>query len=225
MKLTHSFLALSLLIGFSAASSSARDLEGLTREAGAIFEAKQHSADPIPAAVLARAKAVGIIKVIEAGIGIGGSGGEGVIFGRTAAGWSAPVFFQQSGGSLGLQIGVHAKRYIYVFNSNGTVAIFTGPQTSHFHSLAQYTAEKNHDAEVVDGGLSPDLAVYGQAEGAYAGATVGGVQVGESSGANQKAYGTDDAPRILSGAVPAPAYAEPLRQALTKASRLPGKDK
>ena len=71
-----------LFLTFSIAALSARDLEGLTREAAAIFEARQHSTDPIPSADLNRAKAIGIVKVVEAGAGIGGSGGEGVILGR-----------------------------------------------------------------------------------------------------------------------------------------------
>ena len=43
--------------------------------------------------------------VLKAGFIFGGRGGRGVASCRTAAGWSAPAFFNLGGGSFGLQIG------------------------------------------------------------------------------------------------------------------------
>src|SRR5262249_26055645 len=60
----------------------------------------------IPKELLDRAEAIAVFPgVVKAAFIVGGRGGQGVISRRVKGGWSAPAFFNLSGGSFGLQVG------------------------------------------------------------------------------------------------------------------------
>src|SRR5271156_4042973 len=60
----------------------------------------------IPESILAGAKCVTVIPAYKKGaFVVGGQYGQGVATCRTPNGWSAPVFVQLAGGSIGWQIG------------------------------------------------------------------------------------------------------------------------
>src|SRR5271165_4563258 len=115
MKKCHLSLAVLFFIGLS--GLQANDMKDAVQEAVSILTKKQNSDKPIPTKLLQQAKAIGIIEITKGAIGVGGSHGEGIIIARTAKGWSAPFAFTQGGGSVGFQIGVDIKRYIYIFNT------------------------------------------------------------------------------------------------------------
>ncbi len=225
--LTKQFVVSALFLGLAASALKARDLAGIAREAKDIFVSQQASSEAIPVGALARAKAIGIIKVYEGGLVIGGSAGEGVILARTPHGWSAPVFFHQGGTQIGAQAGVHVQEYIYIINSEEALRTFTGSEKSQFRSLAQYTGSTEFDETDLSDGLPPEkgLLVYVRKDGLFAGATLGDIIVGASAGANHKAYGDVPVAEILGGDVPAPEYAKPLQAALGKAASRKGLSK
>src|SRR6476661_936328 len=75
----------------------------------------------IPQELLDTAEAIAVFPgVIKAAFVIGGRGGQGVISRRVRGGWSAPAFFNLSGGSFGAQIGAQKTDYIFlIMNQDG----------------------------------------------------------------------------------------------------------
>src|SRR4030095_10165073 len=75
----------------------------------------------IPGDILDSAPCVAVFpSTIKGGFIIGAQKGEGVVSCRTANGWSAPVFLDMSGGSIGAQIGGQSTDYVLLFmNRNG----------------------------------------------------------------------------------------------------------
>jgi lipid-binding SYLF domain-containing protein len=191
------------------------DMREAVHRGAHILREKQVSPFPIPAAVLNHAQAVGIIEVTKGAVGVGGASGEGIIVERTPTGWSAPFAFTQGGGSVGFQIGVDIKRYIYVFNSRSAMRPFTGEQRGRFQADAGATSGPTSASEIAANGLpeSP-MFIYTLSDGAYAGASIGGQVVGGSPDTNRDAYGIADPAAILRGKVPVPAYADHLLRLL-----------
>lgn len=217
MKTSRLFLA-SLIGLFSLGTAFAddSDMREAVHRASSMFEEKQASAHPIPQAVLDHARALGFIEITKGALGVGGANGEGVIVSRVPDGWSAPFAFTQGGGSIGFQVGVDIKRYIYVFNTEAAYHAFTGPTRGRFQADAKATAGPDSASQIAARGL-PDspMYIYSLSDGAFAGVSVGGQLVGGAPEANKAAYGTDDPDAILHGKVPVPAYAGPLNTALS----------
>lgn len=183
-----------------------------------LFQEKQNSARPIPAGLLRNAKAIGIIKVTKAGLGVAGARGTGVIVAKTPSGWSAPFAFYQGGGSVGFQAGVDVKKYIYVFNSDVAMRPFTGDGHGKLEAGAEATAGPDTYSETAVKGLpATNFYVYTLSEGAFAGAAVGGQTFGSEKDINRKAYGTSQRDLILGGKIPVPLYAKSLSDALNQA--------
>ena len=198
----------------------ANEMRELVNEDASIFHEKQASGKPIPTEILKRASGIGIIEVTKGAAGIGGAYGEGIIIARVGKGWSAPFAFTQGGGSVGVQLGVDIKRYVYVFNSEKAMRSFTSSDKANFEAVAKATAGPDHYTETADNGLPSCpcyLYVYALSEGAFAGASVGGQLVGNSNETNVNAYGTDNPDTILGGRVPQPPYSQWLYKSLNAA--------
>src|SRR5262249_48491019 len=75
----------------------------------------------IPQEMLDKAEAIAVFPgVVKAAFLVGGRGGQGVISRRVKGGWSAPAFFNLSGGSFGPQIGAQKTDYILlIMNESG----------------------------------------------------------------------------------------------------------
>ena len=75
----------------------------------------------IPESVLDSAECVAVFpSTIKGGFIVGAQKGEGVVSCRAPGGWSAPVFLDMTGGSIGAQIGVQSTDYVLLFmNTKG----------------------------------------------------------------------------------------------------------
>ena len=72
----------------------------------------------IPEEVLEHAKCVAVVPhLLKGGFIFGAENGRGVATCRTAAGWSAPIFFTTTGGSWGLQIGVEGVDLVMIIQN------------------------------------------------------------------------------------------------------------
>lgn len=213
LPLVFSLLGL-LAAGHAFADDS--DMREAVHRAQAMFNEKQGSSHPIPQEVLDHARAIGFIEITKGAFGVGGANGEGVIVAKVPDGWSAPFAFTQGGGSVGFQVGIDIKRYIYVFNTEAAYHAFTGPTRGRFQADAKATAGPDSSSQIAARGL-PDSAmfIYSLSDGAFAGASVGGQLVGGAPETNKQAYGTADPDAILHGKVPAPTYALPLTSSLS----------
>src|SRR5688500_6222397 len=115
-------LSISLLLIVFAVSVPAQKktrLQDATRHATAaakVFTEIMNVRDKaIPKELLDKAEAIAVFPgVIKAAFIIGGRGGQGVISRRTRNGWSAPAFFNLSGGSFGAQIGAQKNDYVFL---------------------------------------------------------------------------------------------------------------
>ncbi len=74
----------------------------------------------IPEEVLDHAKCIAVVPhMLKAGFVFGAENGKGVATCRTANGWSAPAFFDITGGSWGLQIGVEGVDLVLIIQDHG----------------------------------------------------------------------------------------------------------
>ena len=98
-------------------TKKARDAAKQSAKAARVFEQIMATREKsIPRDLLQRAEAVAVFPgVLKAGFILGGRGGSGVISRRVKDGWSAPAFFDLTGGSIGLQIGAASTDYVLLF--------------------------------------------------------------------------------------------------------------
>jgi lipid-binding SYLF domain-containing protein len=129
-----SYRALLCLLGISLAlfscaattqaqkKSRLQDATRHARKASEVFTEIMNVRDrAIPKELLDNAEAIAVFPdVIKAAFIFGGKGGQGVISRRTPKGWSAPAFFNLSGGSFGAQIGATKTDYVLlIMNEDG----------------------------------------------------------------------------------------------------------
>ena len=203
------------IIGMALTGAHGGELHESVDEAISILSNKQNSDDPIPPVVLEHAKAIGIIEVTKGAFGVGGENGDGIIVVRQPFGWSVPIAFSQGGGSVGFQVGVSVKRYIYVFTTEESWREFLGKDRAQFKAAAEANAGADAVATELANGLPLEpLYIYTDFEGAYAGAAIGGELVGNDEEANLDKYGTSQVDEILSRHSDEVPYAQPLYRLL-----------
>lgn len=200
----------------------AADMQERIYTATKILEQKQGSLSSIPPEVLAHARGVAIGTITKAGLGIGGQGGEGIVFlhylGTTPATWSAPVAYNMSGGSLGAQIGFTTIRYIIVLNTDNAVRLFTSTGKVTYDATATGTAgnDTGREGETTSDLEKHSMIIYKDTGGLYGGATFGGTSIQVDNDVNQIAYGDHVYVRaIFSGRVPPPESAHRLYELLS----------
>ena len=112
-------------VSFSQDRSSGK-LKDAAHESGKAAEAFReimNSPDKaIPSDILDSAQCVAVFPhTIKGGFIIGAQKGDGVVSCRTGHGWSAPVFLDMAGGSIGAQIGGQATDYVLLFMNRSGV--------------------------------------------------------------------------------------------------------
>ena len=103
-------------------SKDYRDAVSQSAKAARVFREIMRAPDKaVPRDILDRAECVAVFpQVLKAGFVFGARGGRGVASCRTKSGWSAPAFFNLTGGSVGLQIGAQSTDFVLLFmNENG----------------------------------------------------------------------------------------------------------
>jgi lipid-binding SYLF domain-containing protein len=145
-----------------------------------------------PTALLNQAVCVGVVPgVVQAGLGIGGRAGFGLVSCRTGTDWSWPSFIGLKGGSFGLQIGAQSADVVLIFiNENaprtvagssfdigGEVSVAAGPLGRDVSAATDYRGQ----AEIYS---------YSKSKGLFAGIKIAGTKWEVDYSANKKAYAT-----------------------------------
>jgi lipid-binding SYLF domain-containing protein len=145
---------------------------------------------------------------------VGATKGKGVATCRqsaTSTDWSAPIFVDMTGGSIGLQAGGQSARaLLLVMSSRSMDKLFTsGFKLGTDASVAAGPVGKSKTAGT-DVSSNADIITYATAKGAYLGVNFSGMSVKLDSGMIAGLYGAKaDARNILSGTVPVPHEARP----------------
>jgi lipid-binding SYLF domain-containing protein len=174
-----------------AKKSRMQDAARHSREAAEVFtEIMNIKEKSIPKELLDKAEAIAVFPdVIKAAFVIGGKGGQGVISRRIRGGWSAPAFYNLSGGSFGAQIGATKTDYVLLimndagvnglikdkFEIGGEVGVAAGP-------LGREAAAST-DAMLQAGILS-----YSRSKGAFIGAALKGAAITPDNDLNEAVY-------------------------------------
>jgi lipid-binding SYLF domain-containing protein len=190
-----SVMLMVLLLAVLAAPASAKKksrLQDATRhssDAAKVFtEIMNVRERAIPKEMLDKAIAV-FPDVVKAAFIFGGKGGQGVISRRTAKGWTAPAFFNLSGGSFGAQIGATKTDYVFLimneaglngllgdkFEMGGEVGIAAGPVGRE----AAASTNLRLDAGILS---------YSRSKGAFIGAALKGAVVSPDNDLNEAVY-------------------------------------
>jgi len=154
----------------------------------------------IPRELLDKAEAIAVFPgVLKAAFIVGGRGGQGVISRRIKGGWSAPAFFNLSGGSFGPQFGAQKTDYIFlIMNTDG------------IEGLLKDKFELGGEAGVAAGPIGREAAAatnlrlnagilsYSRSKGAYIGAALKGAVISPDNDLNEAVYGKN-ADQILTG--------------------------
>jgi lipid-binding SYLF domain-containing protein len=162
-----------------------------SREAADVFtEIMNVRERGIPKELLDKAEAIAVFPdVVKAAFVFGAKGGQGLISRRIRGGWSAPAFFNLSGGSFGLQIGASKTDYVLLvmndagvngllrdkFEIGGEVGVAAGP--------VGREAAASTDAMLQAGILS-----YSRSKGAFIGAALKGAAISPDNDLNEAVY-------------------------------------
>ena len=144
----------------------------------------------IPKELLDKAEAIAVFPdVVKAAFIIGGKGGQGLISRRTPNGWSAPAFFNLSGGSFGAQIGASKTDYVLLimnddgvngllkdkFEIGGEVGVAAGP-------VGREAAASTNPR------LDAGILSYSRSKGAFIGAALKGAVISPDNDLNEAVY-------------------------------------
>src|SRR5687768_7299078 len=200
---TTALLLLTLAIPTAAQKNQKRvnDATRHAREAAETFTEIMNVRDKaIPKELLDKAEAIAVFPgVIKAAFIFGGRGGQGVISKRLKNGWSAPAFFNLSGGSFGAQIGAQKNDYVFlIMNEQGV------------KGLLEDKFEMGGEAGVVAGPVGREVAAstnttldagilsYSRSKGDFIGAALKGVVISPDNDLNEAVYGMK-ATQVLTG--------------------------
>ncbi len=196
------------------------DAQTLVDEAAAV--ARQMKADPNAQRALARAKGIFIIPGYGKGaVGIGAAGGEGVALAHNGDGWSAPVFYDLGSVSIGAQAGGKAGKLAMLLMTDKALDSFRRDADFSLNASAGLTvvdyeafAGASTTGNADNAASRPDVVVWSDTKGAFAGAQIGVTGISPDEELNQAYHGrTVAAQDVFSGEVAGPATG-PIRSVL-----------
>jgi len=155
--------------------------------------------------LLKDAKGIVILNVTGFAIGIGGSGGDGILLARTENGWSGPVGITTDGGTLGIDVGGTDNDLVILLMNNGAVSRWASGE--HFGSSSAQAVMGPKGGAAVDATMKTrDFNVYIWNKGAKLGVNFGGFDVNINNEANANYYDKPlvSAKDILNGAAKVP---------------------
>jgi lipid-binding SYLF domain-containing protein len=176
----------------------------------------------IPQSVLDSAECVAVFpSTIKGGFIVGVRKGDGVVSCRTSNGWSAPVFLDMAGGSVGPQIGVQSTDFVLLFmNRKGADHLLKNEFTVGAEASVAAGPVGRDAGASTDWKLNAEILSYSRSKGAFIGAALNGVKI-STDGSDMKAvYGAGyNASDILrENKVEAPPAVRVLPNALNKYS-------
>ena len=187
-----------LLLGFSVGQVSAAKktrLQDATRHANAaakvfteIMNVPDHA---IPKELLDKAEAIAVFPgVVKAAFILGGRGGQGVISRRTRNGWTAPGFFNLSGGSFGAQIGAQQTDYVFlIMNEDGVKGLLKDKFEIGGEASVAAGPIGREAAASTNPTLDAGILSYSRTKGAFIGAAIKGAVISPDNDLNQAVYG------------------------------------
>jgi lipid-binding SYLF domain-containing protein len=200
-KLTATITA-GILIGLCGGCAS--DMTGVISSDVSAFRRIEASKGAIPHDVLAQAKAVAIFTSTQAGLVIGGKGGDGLFVKRLGDGWSPPLAVDLIEGSIGLQIGAQYEDIVYIFTTDQAVQRFLDKGRYAVAQMSGSFGESSGQADGADLPTDPVL-IYNRTSGVYGGMVVGGKGFAIDEDLNRKTYGpTVTTDQIVNGKVDPP---------------------
>lgn len=184
--------------------SRLQDASRHAREAAEVFTQIMNIREKsIPKELLDKAEAIAVFPdVIKAAFVFGGRGGQGLISRRIRGSWSAPAFFNLSGGSFGAQVGAQKTDYVLLimnddglngllkdkFEIGGEVSVAAGPVG-------------REAAASTDAMLNAGILSYSRSKGLFIGAALKGAAITPDNDLNEAVYGKK-AKAVLTGRSP-----------------------
>jgi len=139
---------------------------------------------------LPRAKAVLISpRILQAGFIFGASGGNAVLYARTAggAGWAGPAFYKLGTGSIGLQIGAEAAEMVAVVMTDKALNSFL---SNSFKLGGDVSVAAGPVGAGTGAPITADMVVYVRTKGLYGGLNLSGSVISLDDGGNAAFYGS-----------------------------------
>ena len=180
----------------------------------------------IPKNILDGAECVAVFPdVIKAGFVVGGRGGRGVASCRTAAGWSAPAYFNLGGASFGLQIGAQSTDFVMLFmNKGGLKSLLSDKFEIGADASAAAGPVGRQAGASTDIKLDAQILTYSRSKGLFAGLELKGVVISPDKDDMRDIYGAGvTAKEVLQeNKVEAPASVRAFPNALARYSKRKG---
>ena len=154
----------------------------------------------IPKELLDKAEAIAVFPgVVKAAFIFGGRGGQGVISRRTNKGWSAPAFFNLTGGSFGAQIGAQKNDYVFlIMNESGVKGLLEDKFEMGGEAGLVAGPVGREAAASTNATLDAGILSYSRSKGAFIGAALKGVAITPDNDLNEAVYKAK-AMEVLSG--------------------------
>ena len=154
----------------------------------------------IPKELLDKAEAIAVFPgVVKAAFIFGGRGGQGVISRRTNKGWTAPAFFNLSGGSFGAQVGAQKNDYVFlIMNEKGVKGLLEDKFEMGGEAGLVAGPVGREAAASTNATLDAGILSYSRSKGAFIGAALKGVAITPDNDLNEAVYNTK-AMEVLSG--------------------------
>jgi SH3 domain-containing YSC84-like protein 1 len=203
---------LTTTLGAVAESDIAKLDERLTSAQAVLNEIMATPDKGIPESILAGASCVVVIPSFKKGaFVVGAQYGQGVSTCRTPNGWSAPVFVQLAGGSVGWQIGGQSTDLVLVaMNINGLQDMLKNKFKLGADAAASAGPVGRNAQAGTDWKLNAEFLTYSRSKGLFAGIDLDGTVLSQNQDDTRLEYGADipfDA--ILKGNQPVPENAKP----------------
>jgi len=164
----------------------------------------------VPEEILSRAECVAVVpSMLKGGFIVGGKYGRGLASCRTPKGWSAPAFFQISGGSFGFQIGGQAVDLVMlIMNDNGMQRLLSSQFALGADASVAAGPVGRHAEGNTDWKMRAEVLTYSRARGVFAGVSLNGAVIKQDKSSTREFYGHMVTPKAaLTGEVEAPADA------------------
>jgi lipid-binding SYLF domain-containing protein len=198
-------ILLATLIALPSVNGWAESLDKLIPDCAEIL-GRMKREDIINMDLVKDAKGIVILNVTGFSIGIGGSGGDGILMAKTDKGWSGPVAITTDGGTLGIDVGGTDNDIVILLMKEGVVSKWGNGD--HFSSSSASAVLGPKGGAAVDASMrNRDFNVYIWNKGAKLGVNFGGFDVNINDEANADFYGKPmvSVKDILNSAVEVPA--------------------
>lgn len=202
-----------------AASDKAKLDERLTSAQAVVNEVMKTPDKGIPQSILAGASCVVVIPAFKKGAFIvGAQYGQGAATCRTPKGWSAPVFVQLAGGSVGFQWGGQSTDLVLVaMNQNGLQEMLKNKFKLGGDAAAAAGPVGRDASAGTDWKLNSEFLSYSRSKGLFAGIDLNGTVLSQNQEDTRTFYGSDlPFEQVLKGSQPTPEDARPFVRTVAK---------